>query len=277
MKVIAVLLLCAISGADAGASGSAGHPIEKVINLLKGLKAKAIAEGKEEAVAYEKFVYWCQTSKTALSDAIAEEKATIDDLKDKLAGLQKDKEGLEADIEELEGQIGDLEASAKAAKEKRGDEAALYKKANSDLQKTIKAVEQCIKALEGAESKTEAKMLLAQHHVKMVLSLIGLKATEKQRKGLEAFAKPRPDQLAAGDLAKHTDKYDFKSENVIELLKQLKLKFEDDKLAGTKAETNAINAYDLSKAARDNAMKAAKIQESKGERVGTDGVGHCRR
>jgi len=41
--------------------------------------------------------------------------------------------------------------------------------------------------------------------------------------------------LAEGDEAAHFDKYDFKSENVIELLKQLKLKFEDDKLAGTKA------------------------------------------
>ena len=86
-----------------------------------------------------------------------------------------------------------------------------------------------------------------------------MKATVQQRAGLEAFADPksRPDQLAAGGLAAHEDKYDFKSENVIELLKQLKLKFEDDKLAGTKAETNAINAYDLTREASDNAHKAA--------------------
>merc|ERR1712232_116851 len=109
----------------------------------------------------------------------------------------------------------------------------------------------------------------AQQHVKMVLSLVGLKATEKQRPGLEKFAagnsaKPRPDQLAAGDLDAHVDKYDFKSENVIELLKQLKLKFEDDKLAGTKAETNALNAYELAKEARDNSIDAAeKAKEEK--------------
>ena len=58
----------------------------------------------------------------------------------------------------------------------------------------------------------------------------------------------------------------IKSENVIELLKQPKLKFEDDKLAGTKAETNAINAYDLTMEASDNAHKAATkvphLQES---------------
>lgn len=70
-------------------------------------------------------------------------------------------------------------------------------------------------------------------------------------------------QKAAGDLEKHTDKYDFKSENVIELLKQLKLKFEDDKLAATKAETNALNAYALSKESRDNAIDAANNAKNK--------------
>jgi len=64
-------------------------------------------------------------------------------------------------------------------------------------------------------------------------------------------------------LNKHVDKYDFKSENVIELLKQLKLKFEDDKLASTKAETNALNSYDLAKEARDNAITAAKESKDK--------------
>ena len=48
--------------------------------------------------------------------------------------------------------------------------AALYKKANMDLGNTIDAVEQCIKALEGAEAKTEKGAALAQRHVKMVLA-----------------------------------------------------------------------------------------------------------
>jgi hypothetical protein len=52
----------------------------------------------------------------------------------------------------------------------RDEGAALYKKANMDLGDTIDAVEQCIKALEGAEAKTEKGAALAQRHVKMVLA-----------------------------------------------------------------------------------------------------------
>jgi DNA repair exonuclease SbcCD ATPase subunit len=264
MKFASVIFLfCALCGAEAGSAGadtSKDHPIVKVINLLEGLKEKSIGEGKEEAVSFTKFQYWCSTSIDTLKDAIADEKEKINELEDQLAGLNKEKESLEGEIAELEEQIADLEASAKAAKENRAGEAKLYDKANADLESTIKAVGECITALENAESKTEAKLLLAQHHVKMVLSLIAVKVTDGQRAVLESYAKPkaRPDQLAEGDLNKHVDKYDFKSENVVELLKQLKLKFEDDKLAGTKAETNALNAYSLSKEARDNANDAAK-------------------
>jgi len=257
MKCVALTLLlsfCAFANAE--------HPIAKVIKLIEELKAKAISEGKNEEVAFTKFQYWCSTSIDELKDAIADEKEKIEELEDKLSGLNKQKETLEEEIGTLEEQIGELEASAKKAKEDRAAEAKLYDKADKDLESTIKAVDECIKALEGAESKTEA--MLAQRHVKMVLALVSMKVTDEQRTVLENFAKPRPDQLAAGDLAKHTDKYDFKSENVIELLKQLKLKFEDDKLAGTKAETNAVNAYELVKEARDNAIDAA--QKSKKEK-----------
>jgi len=264
MKSVAItLFLTLLSGTHAGTAGT--HPIEKVIGLVEDLKAKSIAEGKNEQVSFTKFQYWCTTNTDTLKDAIADEEEAIAELTDKLAGLEKQKESLEDEIDSLTDQLKDLASAAREAKNDRKDEAALYDKANKDLASTISAVGQCIEALEGAESKTES-MMLAQHHVKMVLSLASLKVTDKQRNVLESFTAGRPKQLAEGDEAAHVDKYDFKSENVIELLKQLELKFEDDKLAGTKAETNAINAYKLAKRARDNAITAATKSKNQKER-----------
>jgi hypothetical protein len=262
MKSAMLLLLCAFVCASAGAAGK-DHPVVKVIKLLEGLKADAISQGKTEAVAYEKFTYWCSTSKAELNDAIADEKETIDELKDTIAGKTKQQASLEKQVEDLEDQLKELEASALSAKKDRKAEAALYDKANKDLASTITAVDGCIKALEGAEATTEPGMLLAQSHVQGLIGLISMKATTEQVSALATFAAPRPTQEASGDLAKHTDKYDFKSENVIELLKTLKLKFEDDQLAGTKAETNSLNAYELSKEARDNTIDAATDSKKK--------------
>merc|ERR1719253_889953 len=70
---------------------------------------------------------------------------------------------------------------------------------------------------------------------------------------------------AAGDQNKHVKKYSFKSDSVTELLKNLKIKFEDDLVAATKAETNAANAYALSKSARDATLKAAETSKKQKE------------
>jgi len=262
MNFVAILSLCTFASASAVVAAK-DHPVVKVIKLLEGLKETAISEGKQEAVAYEKFTYWCSTSKAELNQAIADETETIDELKDTIAGKVKAKESLEGKISELEDQLTELQASSKSAKDDRAAENKLYEKANTDLASTIKAVEDCIKALEGAETSTEGKLLLAQHNVKSLIALVSSTATQKQLEGLKVFAQGRPKQLAEGNLESHTDKYDFKSENVVELLKQLKLKFEDDKLETVKAETNALNAYELSKSARDNTITAAEKSKKK--------------
>merc|ERR1719502_1195042 len=69
----------------------------------------------------------------------------------------------------------------------------------------------------------------------------------------------------AGDANKHVKKYSFKSNSVTELLKNLKLKFEDELVEATKAETNAQNAHALSKNARDATLKAAEDSKKQKE------------
>jgi len=247
MKSI-VVLLCFGALCSANVVASQGHPIEKVINLLKGLKAKATMEGKAEAVDYNKFVQWCSESLTALNDAITDEKERISELEDLIAGKTKEKETLETDIGTLEDEIGEMEAAATKAKGDREDENDVYTKVLSDAKATIAAVEAALSAVSGAEKTTEG-FLLIQRSAKKVLALVN----------------QRPKQLAEGDLDAHVDKYDFKSENVIELLKGLKKKFQDEKHAATVAETNALNAYNLAKNARDAALKAANGSKSKKE------------
>jgi len=226
---------------------------------------KSIMEGKGEAVSYKKFAYWCQTSTGSLKDAIADEKESIAELEDLLAGKEKEREGLETEIESLEEQIAEMDASSKKASDTRKEESTLYKKVLDDLKKTIQAVDSALGVMTSANKATEPGMLLAQKHVKKVIALLSMSsATETQLSVLQEFAQ-RPKQLAKGDLGAHVDKYEFKSGNVIELLKDLKKKFQDDKLAATKDETNAANSYALAKQARDTANAAAKASKKKKE------------
>jgi len=260
LRTIAIAMAMAMAVASAG-----DHPVTKVVDLLKKLSDQAVEEGKTEEVSFSKFKYWCSTSKSELAKAIEEEKATIDELKSSIEGLKQEKTALEDQVKELEGEIADLQAAAKSAKEKDEKRNKLYQDEKKDLQATVKAVGDAITALQEA-SKTDS-LLQAQNSVRQVLALLATRVTDKQRGELVNFAgiADLADPKAMGDLKKHTKKYSFKSDNVIDLLKELQLKFKDDLTAADAEETAGANAYALEKAARDGAEAAAtksKTQKS---------------
>jgi len=245
-----------------------GHPIEKVIEMLKGLITQADEEGKAEALTYEKFEYWCKTSEKELSDSIAEGKETIEELSDKIASLTENEKTLTEQIAKLQDEIEQLDKESEEAKSIRDETAEAYSEADSDFTATIKAIADAIKLLEESKTKTESA-LLAQQKVRAVLPFLEKQAELEQRVQLAAFLQAqlgeepeRPKLKSKGDYEKHIDKYDFKSQSVIEMLKTLKLKFEDEQTAANKAETNSINAYDLAKNSRDE-VKARKEDSEK--------------
>merc|ERR1719482_1435716 len=63
-----IVALCSICFVILGCAGSrtGDHPIADVIGMLKELSAQAVAEGKNEEVAFAKFQHWCSTSTKAL-------------------------------------------------------------------------------------------------------------------------------------------------------------------------------------------------------------------
>jgi hypothetical protein len=95
MKSILAVVLATVVGKCSGAALGDGHPMEKVIKMLKGLSAKAEMEGKQEALLYEKFEYWCKNSLKTLGTAIDEETETIEMLEDKIKAKKRSKQIIE--------------------------------------------------------------------------------------------------------------------------------------------------------------------------------------
>lgn len=245
MKLVAAFLC-------GSAIASQDHPIERIITLLNGLASKSESEGKDEAVAYTKFEYWCKNSIKTMKKAISEENDAIDALSSKIDAKTKEQAALTLQINKLEEELGKMDLSAGKAKSQRNKNELLYTESSSDLRSTITAVEECITALEGAGDATS----LVQEKVRSVLSLADSSLSEDQKNSLRAVTDP-VDVQAMGDRKAHVKKYSFKSDNVIELLKQLLLKFEDNLVQVEKEETNSLNAYNLASIARDNAHTAA--------------------
>jgi len=100
--------------------------------------------------------------------------------------------------------------------------------------------------------------MLATQSVRKVLALAEGLVSEKDQQMLASF-------LAMKEEPKVQDKvYTFKSGSVIDMLKSLKVKFEEDKDEATRAETASLHEYNVAKGARKDAMEAAeKAKEEK--------------
>jgi len=265
------LALCAVARGSV-VNAASRHPVEKVIGLLKDLMAQANKESQEEEYLYTKFEHWCTGSQKTLSGAIAAEKEEIDKLRDVIAAKTEELEVLTKQIGALADQLTELEGQDTKAAALRAKENSLYQFEEQQLKDTIEGVAGALALLKGAQQSTASAALIAKARasVQAVMALVEVHTTQEQQRTLTGFAatpEERVDNLTAlGDRDEHVKKYAFKSEAVIELLKQLHQRFEADLLAAVKAETNAVNAYQLAAAARANEISAT--QKAKGNKEG---------
>merc|ERR1719362_1769399 len=217
----------------------------------------------EEEVTYSKFAHWCKTSLEELQKAVTEGKETIETLELKIESLKGKEKELKEEIETLTEELKKAEAAGSDADKIRKEEADLYEQADKDFEATIKAVEDAVTALEDAKKSTSAASLAQTKMEELAKLPLVLEQLSEE-------ADPKEEILSKGMAKAHEKKYTFKSNNVVDLLKELKLKFEDDRVAATKEETSKLNAYELAKEARKAAIEAAKdAKTEKEETLGT--------
>jgi hypothetical protein len=228
-------------------ASAADHPAIKIIALLQKLQEQVKEEGKAEANAYGKFTYWCKELTKKTTKELSEAKAEI--------SLQDSNiEALSADIASLTYEIDELEKSktaADAAKTKQTQERSAankaYVAARDDLQATISAVDSATTALKDSKflqtGMRQAKLILAKY------------APGWEKKGALIQKKQDPADEFESRQGRERN-YDFKSGNIIEMLKTLKLDFEDQLNDLNKAETEADNAYKLADAAKQQEIDA---------------------
>jgi predicted S18 family serine protease len=161
----------------------------------------------------------------------------------------------------LEEEIAKMEASIHKLNKDRDEEHEVYQAASKDLEDTIAAVEEAIDVMKDAKSEVALVQLTQLNpKVRRALAYAQMFAPEERRDEVTALL-----QAPTGDKAKHVKVYKFKGGNVIELLKQLKGKFEQDLLEVEKAETNAVNAFELATKALGNKQTAAESSLDKKE------------
>merc|ERR1719181_2143889 len=144
-----------------------------------------------------------------------------------------------------------------------------FQGSQKDLEDTITALDEALKSLEGAKSETGSLLSAkAKHAVQKALAFVDVYAPAAASEKVHAFLQRKEEPMTADKSVERgvrVREYDFKSGGVIEILKQLKLSFEDQLEELRKGETNAANAHKLSNAAQEDEVNAATTAKQKKE------------
>lgn len=240
------------------------HPVENVITMLQKLGSQVKEEGEAEQLTFQKFQHWCVRSKKELIDTITEEKEKLESLADFIESRRLAIESLGKQISSLEDQILDLGSKQTSDNAARQDSTNLYSAESTSLNTTIQAITSALTAMQTSKQNTDPGLI--QDKVEAVMAMAGSSVSSRQWSQFKAFLQAantsRPNLTAEGDYEAHIDKYSFKSGSVVELLKQLQLKFEADYTRCVQEETNAVNAHNLAKEAREDATNAATASKT---------------
>jgi hypothetical protein len=132
---------------EAGLEHQALSPIQKVVTLLREMKAQTVKEGEEDQEAYDKYGCWCVTTKEEKTAAIEAGEARIADLTSFVEeGLAKEGE-LKTEIAALEEDIAQDKEALATATAMREKENAAFLAEQADLKETLQLLSEAIAVL----------------------------------------------------------------------------------------------------------------------------------
>jgi transcription antitermination factor NusG len=207
-------------------------PVEKVLQALGEMKAKAEASMAKEQKVYAEYAEWADDRTKELGFEIKTGESNIEEL---LAFIEKSDNKvaqLGNAIAELEADIARLTADKKDATAVREKEHAEYVKVSTDYSESVDALERAIQIMTAqAYDRPQAEMLLQQM----------AKTTPGMTRVLAAFLQEKERQDGAPTVAA----YDFQSGGIIDLLEGLLKKFKGELADVEEEESNEAHYYDL--------------------------------
>merc|ERR1719409_1131525 len=216
-----------------GAAADGVTPIQKVLTLMDGMKAKGIAAKNDEETKFSAFSQWCQNTKKSKSGEIDAGNQKIETLNAEIEKARVLISQLTDRILELEEDVGRWKKDEKSATTVRDAERADFTATVTDYTESIDAVSGAINVLKKqARDKTQAA-LLQVHSLKLV--------PLASKKALTSFLQQDP-ELAVS--APEANAYEFQSGGVVDMLEKLNDEFSGKKTDLEKEELGAQQGFE---------------------------------
>jgi predicted nucleic acid-binding Zn-ribbon protein len=233
------------------------NPITRVVELMEGLTKKVIEDGKAEQDLYDKFKCWCTKVINAKTTSIAANEARIDELDQYIDDLESGRVELTSERQELEAEIAGLEKAIEEETTMREKEAEDFAAAKDEMDKAIAALKSAVYTLGNATEDSMPAMLVSklQSVLKVGQGFLAKQDVSALHKILDV---PEVDWKKLNREATFKKKYEARSGNIQDILKDMLTTFTDNLLAATAAEDKAKADFDALMEAKKSQLSTAK-------------------
>jgi len=246
-----------------------GDCLGGVTSLISELETEVIGEGDAVNKVYAEASEFCEDKSKELQFEIKTGKAESEELTATIEDMSSKISSLTAKIEDLGASVAGQDGDLKAATKIRTEEAADFAAEEKELNGVISSLQRAVGILERELAKSGASML----QMKNVGSLVeafsvmvkpaGL--SQADAKTLSSFVQSSQEDEEPGAPAAAV--YEGSSGNIVETLQGLLDKATSQLDAARKAETTAVNNFELLKQSLDDAMKNAKDDMEKAKKA----------
>lgn len=234
----------------AAVRGDKNAAVNKVIEMLEGLRDKVEQEGNTEAKSYDTFACFCKDGEDKKNANIEEAEGSVEELAAKIEQAASRRDGLDESIKELNENIDATEKDMADMKKQRTAEHKQFVLEEAQLEKSVKGVTVAEETL-GASGAS----FLQSKDVKAQLQMALLTA---EALGLRGNATKKTASLLQGGRTDPTDEYGFHSDEIVSVLENLHSDFADKLSAVRETEQKAQSAYDKEYQTASDSVKSDK-------------------
>jgi len=251
---------------DALDGSAAVNPIRKVVNMLKAMQTKVLAEGVKEKELYDKFACYCKNGAGELSKSISDAETKVPLLSSDLAEAQAKKQKTDEELKQDKTDRADAKSAIAKATELRDQAAAAFANDKARSTSNIDALSSAITSISqgtgGAFLQTNEAEVLKQ----LALNQKGL--VDEDRQDILAFLSSGGQQDAP-NVGLYGKGYAPASGEIVGVLKKIKDDMSQSLEEAEASEANAIASHDQLMTSKTKEIGASsKAIESKSVRSG---------
>jgi hypothetical protein len=229
--------LCALFFANAYQIREQGAAVQKVIQLMQDMLAKGKAAKMDEEVKFAAYKQFCEGTTAEKKTNIADAASEIEDLQASIQKAESDAAVLAEDIAGLDEDIAGWTSDMKEATAQREKEKGDFEKTLRDYEESLDALDRALVVLKKQSADVPQAMMLLQRVIATH------KVPQSAKRTILAYLSLDQDPLSV--TAPQAKGYEFQSGGVVEMLENLRDKFQKEKNDLEKDEMGAKHAYDL--------------------------------